>query len=127
MVKKTTAYSYDEDDDELVMDKKTKRKQAKANRMLQQQQQQQKAPEEEGGDTMSQVAVLCQNGKWREAVLLCRKALETATAEGKDDLQMTLEMALPKLEYSLRRQQAAALISSSKVMLQKEYHLDVGE
>ncbi len=126
MVKKTTAYSYDEDDDELVIDKKTKRKQAKANKMLQQQQQQ-KAPEEEGGDTMSQVAVLCQNGKWREAVLLCHKALETAKAENREDLQMTLEMALPKLEYSLRRQQAAALISSSKAMLQKEYHLDVGE
>jgi hypothetical protein len=125
MVKKTTAYSYDEDDDELVMDKKTKRKQAKANKMLQQQQQ--KSPEEEGGDTMSQVAMLCQKAKWREAVLLCRTALETAKAEKREDLQMTLEMALPKLEYSLRRQQAAALISSSKAMLQKEYHLDVGE
>jgi len=126
MVKKTTAYSYDEDDDELVMDKKTKRKQAKANKILQQQQQQ-KAPAEEGSDTMSQMALLCQDGKWREAVLLCRKALETAMAENREDLQMTLEMALPKLEYSLRRQQAAALISSSKAMLQKEYHLDVGE
>ncbi len=125
MVKKTTAYSYDEDDDELVMDKKTKRKQAKANKILQQQQQ--KAPAEEGSDTMSQVALLCQNGKWREAVLLCRKALETAKAENREDLQMTLEMALPKLEFSLRRQQAAALISSSKAMLQKEYHLDVGK
>ncbi|MBP5638034.1 MAG: hypothetical protein J6X55_01020 [Victivallales bacterium] len=124
MVKKTTNFNYDEDDDELVIDKKSKRKQAKANR---QQQKQQRAPEEEGGDTMSRVALLCQEGQWREAVLLCRKALEIAIAENKEDLKMTLEMALPKLEYSLRRQQAAALISSTKVMLQKEYRLDVGE
>ena len=124
MVKKTPVYDYDEDDDELVVDKKSKRKLAKANRV---QQQQAQATRDDGDDTMSRVALLCQNGAWREAVLLCRTSLETAIAEGKDDLQMTLEMALPKLEFSLRRQQAAALISSTKVMLQKEYHLDVGE
>ena len=124
MVKKPIRHDdFDEDDSELVVDKKSKRKMAKAAIKATQQQQ----AVEEGDDTMSRMALLCQENRWREAVILCRTSLETARSENKEDVQMTLEMALPKLEFSLRRQQAAALIIGSKALLQKEYHLDVGE
>lgn len=124
MAKKTTYQDfYDDDESDLVVDKKSKRKMAKAAVKAAQQQ----VAMEEGDDTMSRVALLCQEKRWREAVVLCRTSYEKAITEGKEDLAMTLEMALPKLEYSLRRQQAASLINNSKLMLQKEYRLDVGK
>ncbi len=126
MAKKTIIQQDFEDDEYEVISKKSKRRMAKAASRAQQQQQQQSVIEE-GDDTMSRVALLCQEERWREAVSLCHEALAKARAEGREDLEMTIEMALPKLEYSWRRQRAAVLISSSKAMLQKEYLLDVGE
>ena len=127
MAKKNIIQDFeDEYDDEFaVVDKKAKRKMAKANKAAVVAQQTKEVAVVD--DTMSRVALLCQESRWREAVELCRTSLEKAIAEDKEDLQMTLEMALPKLEYSLRRQMAAALVKQSGIMLQKEYHLDVGE
>lgn len=127
MAKKTIIQQDFEDDEYEVISKKSKRRMAKAASRAQQQQQQQQSVIEEGDDTMSRVALLCQEERWREAVSLCHEALAKARAEGREDLEMTIEMALPKLEYSWRRQRAAVLISSSIAMLKKEYLLDVGE
>ena len=80
-----------------------------------------------GDDTMSRVALLCQEMCWREAVLLCRKAVAQATADGKEDMAVSLSMALQKIERSLRRQMAASFLNAAKDMLQKEYLLDVGQ
>ncbi len=126
MAKKTIIQQDFEDDEYEVISKKSKRRMAKAASRAQQQQQQQSVIEE-GDDTMSRVALLCQEERWREAVSLCHEALAKARAEGREDLEMTIELALPKLEYSWRRQRAAVLISSSIAMLKKEYLLDVGE
>jgi hypothetical protein len=78
-------------------------------------------------DAMSRVAVLCQEQQWREAVLLCRRTCAKAEKEGKADLAAGLQMAVGKIEYSLRRQMAATLVARSKEFLKKEYLLDVGE
>lgn len=78
-------------------------------------------------DAMSRVAMLCQEGNWREAVLLCRRTSAKAEKDGKDDLAFGLQMALRKIECSLRRQMAVALVAKSKEFLKKEYLLDVGE
>jgi hypothetical protein len=101
-----------------VTSKKVKRKAAKAKEQRQQ---------DVGDDTMSRVALLCQEFCWRDAVLLCRKAHAQASADGKEDLAMSLSMALDKIERSLRRQMAASFIAAAEDMLQKEYLLDVGQ
>ena len=51
-----------------------------------------------------------------EAVLLCKQSLADAEEKGESDLVFTLQMALPKLEYSLRRQMVAALVNGMKNM-----------
>ena len=111
-----------DDDSNEVLDKKSKRKLAKASRTKEQQRQQQG---ESSGDTMSQVALLCQENNWRKAVQVCRIARAKAEEEGKDSTMF--EMVLQKLERSLRRQMAASFISASQAMLKKENLLDVGQ
>ena len=78
-------------------------------------------------DPMTQCVTLCQEQRWREALLLCRRICAKAEKEGNDDLYASLSGAQTKIEYSLRRQMAAALITSAKELLAKEYLLDVGE
>lgn len=78
-------------------------------------------------DTMSQVALLCQEQKWREAARLIRVTCEKARKGGKGDLVAGLEMALKKIEYSLRRQMAAAVTKRTQEFVRKEYLLDVGK
>ena len=113
MGKKLT--DYDDFDDDIVIDKKLKRKLARqAAKEEQQQQQQSVGPVQD--DTMSRVALLCQENRWREAVQLCRQSLEEAEEKEDVDLVFTLKMALPKLEYSLRRQMVAALVNGMKNM-----------
>ena len=131
MAKKNRIYDYDDEDD-VVIDKKTKRRIERAkNRENQQHRQEDEVveePEEDtGADIMSQIAVLCQNNRWREAVLLGRTSLAEAKAEGKEEVSLPLSMALVKIEMSLRRQMASAFMSKAKEMLKKEYLLDVGE
>jgi hypothetical protein len=84
------------------------------------------AQDEQPEDAMSKCAVLCQQQRWREAVQLCQRSCARARREGKDDLYATLSIALQKLEFSLRRQMAAALVKEMSVLLNKEYLLDVG-
>ena len=113
MGKKLT--DFDDFDDDIVIDKKLKRKLARQ-AAKEEQQQQQHSVQMEQDDTMSRVALLCQENRWREAVLLCRQSLEEAEQKGENDLVFTLQLALPKLEYSLRRQMVAAIVNCMKNM-----------
>jgi hypothetical protein len=129
-----------EDDDVIVIDKKTKRR---LERQRAREEQQRQAAEEEASaaaaaeasvqedepadDAMSQIARLCQENNWRQAVLTCRAAIQECSREGKEDMVMPLTFALAKLEMSLRRQMASAFIANAREMLKKEYLLDVGE
>ena len=131
MAKKNRIYDF-EDEDDVVIDKKTKRRLERAkNRENQQRRQEEEAvvePEEEtGSDIMSQIALLCQENRWREAVLMGRGALQEAESEGREEVSVPLSIALEKIEMSLRRQMAAAFMSKAKEMLKKEYLLNVGE
>ena len=81
------------------------------------------APQPE--DAMSRCAILCQEQRWREASLLCRRMSRKAEEDGKTELASSLEGALRKIEYSLRRQMAAAAIIAVREFLSKEYLLDV--
>lgn len=128
MAKKNRIYEFDDEDD-VVIDKKTKRRmeRAKIRESQQQHQQEEENPEDTGNDTMSQIAILCQENRWREAVVTGRAAMNEASSGGKEDMVISLSMVMEKLEMSLRRQMAAAFISKAKEMLKKEYLLDVGE
>ena len=134
MAKKNRIYDFDDEDDIVVIDKKTKRRLERAkNRQSQQQRalEEENIPQpDEGNDVMSRIAVLCQENRWREAVLTARQAL--AEAENGDenensDFVVPLTMAVSKLEMSLKRQMAAAFLNKAEEMLKKEYLLNVGE
>ncbi len=81
------------------------------------------APQPE--DAMSRCALLCQEQRWREASLLCYRMSKKAEEDGKAELAASLGGALKKIEYSLRRQMAAAVIVAARDYLNKEYLLDV--
>jgi hypothetical protein len=76
---------------------------------------------------MSQCVALCQEQRWREAALLCRKMRDRTRQDGNLDLYNSLGGALVKIEYSLRRQMAAALVSAAQDLLAKEFLVDVRE
>ena len=78
-------------------------------------------------DPMTQCVALCQELRWREALLLARKMQARAAKDGRTDLPEALHSAFVKIEYSLRRQMGAALGAAVKHLLKKEYLLDVGE
>ena len=78
-------------------------------------------------DPMSQCVALCQEQRWREAVLLCRQVRARAGKNRNSDAYASLSAALLKLEYSLRRQMTAGLIGAAQDLLAKEFLLDVGE
>ncbi|HPY89520.1 MAG TPA: hypothetical protein PLT23_02260 [Lentisphaeria bacterium] len=117
MAKKSVSQR-DDDLGEAAPDKKAKRKANKASKSQ---------VSSVDDDTMSRVVEFCQELRWREAVLLCRTAQAKAEEEGREELAFSLSLALPKLEWSLRRQIAAAFIHEAKAMLKKEYLLDVGQ
>ena len=77
-------------------------------------------------DNMSQCVALCQEQRWREAVLLIRRMCVKAQNDGNTDLLESLSAALLKIEYSLRRQMAASMTRGAADLLAKEYLLDVG-
>jgi hypothetical protein len=85
------------------------------------------AVEEQPMDAMSRCVSLCQEQKWREALLLCKRICSKADAEGNAEMYASLAGAQAKIEYSLRRQMAGALVAAARDMLAKEYLLDVGE
>jgi len=78
-----------------------------------------------GPDPMGECVALCQKNRWREAVLLCRRLRRKAIENGNEDLHNSLTAALSKVEYSLRRQMAGALIMAARDVLAKEFLLDV--
>ena len=128
-----------DDDDVVVIDKKTKRRMERARREQQRQAEAEAAEsasasveesvveEEPADDAMAQLARFGQESNWREAVLTCRRAIRECEADGREEMVLPLQMALEKLEMSLRRQMAAAFMIRAKEMLKKEYLLDVGE
>ncbi len=79
-----------------------------------------------GTDLLSQTVFFCQNQRWREAAVTCRRVLERARNEGNVELQQSMTGALTKIEYSLRRQMVAAAVSATQDLLAKEFLLDVG-
>ncbi|MDT8391151.1 MAG: hypothetical protein RRC34_11645 [Lentisphaeria bacterium] len=78
-------------------------------------------------DAMSTCIALCQEQKWREALLLSRQSAAAAEKGESADGFAGLGPAETKIEYSLRRQMAGGIIVAAKHMLAKEYLLDVGE
>ena len=76
---------------------------------------------------MSQCVNLCQQNRWREAMLLCRETLAKAEKKGQSDAHAGLLVAQTKIDRSLRRQMVASLIQGAAALLQKEYLLDVSE
>ena len=78
-------------------------------------------------DPMSQCVALCQEQRWREALLLCRRMRSKADAKQDANLYASLEGAQAKIEYSLRRQMAASVVHHARHLLAKEFLLDVGE
>jgi hypothetical protein len=133
MSKKKWIYD-DFEDDDLVLDKKTKRRLERAarEREAQQQREEEKTarenPEEAAqNDLMSQIALLCQECRWREALLLGRRTVREATEAGHADMAAGLSAALEKIEKSMRRQMVAGLVEMSQEMLKKEFFPDVCE
>ncbi len=130
MAKKNRNYEYEEDD-ELVLDKKTKRRleraaKSRVNAPVSVAQEEEVPLQDPSEDALSHIALLCQENRWREAVLFCRTALVQAEEEGREDVAFPLSMALGKLEMSLRRQMASAFLNKAREMLKEEYSLDVG-
>jgi len=83
--------------------------------------------DQDNNDPMTECVALCQQQRWREAVLLCRHMAEKARKSGNKQVYTSLATASVKLEYSLRRQMAASLIVAAKQLLAKEFLLDVSE
>ena len=133
MAKKNRIYDFDDEDDIVVIDKKTKRRLERAkNRESQQRTQEEElaTQPEEDNDVMSSIALLCQENRWREAVLTARQALaEAENGENSEnaDFVVPLQMAVGKLEMSLKRQIAAAFLNKAEELLNKEYLQNVGE
>ena len=105
----------DDDGEDLLLSKKAKRKLAKvakapvANSKVE--------PEEPpADDIMSRMALLCQDGCWREAALLCHQRMAAETADGQSESSF-LEPVCRKIEKSLRRQMAAAFLSAAQRFL----------
>ena len=76
-------------------------------------------------DLLSQTVLLCQAQRWREAAGICRRVLDRARNDGNVELEQSLTGALSKIEYSLRRQMAAAAVAESRRLLAEEFLLDV--
>ena len=120
MAKKRISYEDDfDEDDELLLDRKAKR------RLRQQQQQQQAAESQQeeqqtSDDPMTGVISLCQENRWREAVLACYSAMANYLAEDKAMQAEQIRLAMQKIDRSLRRQMILAFINEAQKMLNKE-------
>ncbi|MFA4943507.1 MAG: hypothetical protein WC789_02255 [Lentisphaeria bacterium] len=76
-------------------------------------------------DLLSQTVLFCQEQRWREALLVCRRVLERARNDGNEPLVQSMTGAHTKIEYSLRRQMAAAAVQAAAKLVQKEFLLNV--
>ena len=104
MAKKRISYEEDfDEDDELLLDRKAKRRLRQAS-----------------DDRMTAVIALCQENRWREAVLACYSAIEHYLVEDKAMQAEQIRMAMQKIDRSLRRQMILAFINEAQKMLNKE-------
>ena len=78
-------------------------------------------------DPMTHCVTCCQEGRWREAALAARQMLQQAEEAGHDEFREGFDGAMQKIDYSLRRQMAIAVVNASKEFLKKECLLDVAE
>jgi len=78
-------------------------------------------------DLMSQCVLFCQGQRWREASQLMRRLQDRARADGNPELAVSLGSAGTKIDFSLRRQMAAAAVRKTQELLAKEFLLDVVE
>jgi len=86
-----------------------------------------RAAPDPASDPMSRCVILCQEQRWREALALLMQVQETARKRKDKALFKTLAAARGKIEFSLRRQMAAGLIEEARMLLKKEFLLDVAE
>ena len=80
-----------------------------------------------GTDLVSLMVLCCQEQRWRDAAVVCRRILEKAHNDGNAELAQSMAGARAKIDYSLRRQMAAACVQSVQELLAKEFLLDVAE
>ena len=115
-------FTYDEgfdEDEELLMDRKAKRKRERE--LERQRRDAESQPKQPVDDTMGRVVALCQENRWREAKLLCLGAIQRYQEEGKPENAAGVEVALQKIDRSLRRQMVAAFVfKTEKELLGKE-------
>jgi len=113
MAKKAIIQTED-DEEEFLLSKKAKRKLAKAVKASPSPVTPKKEEEQPVvDDTMSKVALMCQEMRWREAAILCQQAMAANQAEGQEE-DIVLAMAYQKIEKSLRRQMAATFLRASR-------------
>lgn len=104
-----------DEEEELLLDRKAKRKRE---RERQRRDEEARASEQQPqDDTMSRVVALCQENRWREAELECLQAMERYRAESKEDSAAAVEVALKKIDRSLRRQMIASFVNEARKML----------
>lgn len=104
----------DDDGEDLLLSKKAKRKLAKvAKAPAASAKVEQDIPAD---DTMSRIALLCQENRWREAALLCHQTMAKNEEQGQEE-DFVLSAACLKIEKSLRRQMAAAFLQASQKFL----------
>jgi len=78
-------------------------------------------------DPMTACVELCQQNRWREALVICRETSNNAKADGNTELISGLAAAAVKIEKNVRREMVGSVINAAREMLAKEYLLDVGE
>ena len=77
---------------------------------------------------MTRCVTLCQENCWREAAQVGNQIIVLARESGNDALADGFEQgAMQKIEYSLKRQMVACLITNAREFLKKEFLLDVAE
>ena len=108
-----------DEDEELLLDRKAKRKRE---RELERQRREEEArqPQKPADDTMTKVVAMCQENRWREAELLCLGAIDKAVEDGTPEAAMAPQLALQKIDRSLRRQMIAAFVKKADEMLNSQ-------
>ena len=76
---------------------------------------------------MTACVELCQQERWRDALIVCKTASAKAEKKGNNELAAGLTAASAKIEKSVRREIAMSVLTAARELLAKEYLLDVGE
>lgn len=78
-------------------------------------------------DPMTACVELCQQQRWRDALIVCRQACGKAENKKNPEMLAGLNAASAKIEKSVRREIAISILLAARELLVKEYLLDVGE